>query len=130
MSDLKKVYQAPTKSAAEGALEDLESKWGEKYPMVIKSWKSNWEELSAYFEYSEPIRRIIYTTNTVEGFNRQIRKITKTKGGFLNDESLIKLVFLAYRDISKKWEKTISNWAEIISQFSIIFEDRICGHLR
>ena len=130
MSDLKKVYKAPTKSAAEGALEDLESKWGEKYPMVIKSWKSNWEELSAYFEYSEPIRRIIYTTNTVEGFNRQIRKITKTKGGFPNDESLIKLVFLAYRDISKKWEKTISNWAEIISQFSIIFEDRICGHLR
>jgi len=130
MSDLKKVYKAPTKSAAEGALEDLESKWGEKYPMVIKSWKSNWEELSAYFEYSEPIRRIIYTTNTVEGFNRQIRKITKTKGGFSNDESLIKLVFLAYGDISKKWEKTISNWAEIISQFSIIFEDRICGHLR
>ena len=130
MSDLKKVYKAPSKSVAEDALDELEEKWGEKYPMVINSWKSNWDELSTYFEYSEPIRRIIYTTNTVEGFNRQIRKITKTKGGFTNDEALIKLVFLAYRDISKKWEKTISNWAEIISQFSIIFDDRIDGHLR
>ena len=115
MADLKKVYKAPTKSAAEEALLELEQKWGEKYPMVVKSWINNWEELSAYFEYSEPIRKIIYTTNTVEGFNRQIRKITKTKGGFNSDESLFKLVFLTYKDISKKWEKSISNWAEIIS---------------
>ena len=98
--------------------------------MVINSWINNWAELSAYFEYSEPIRRIIYTTNTIEGFNRQIRKITKTKGGFNSDESLFKLVFLTYRGISKKWEKTISNWAEIISQFSIIFEDRLNGYIR
>ena len=82
MADLKQVYKAPTKTAAEDALLELEQKWGEKYPMVINSWTNNWAELSAYFEYSEPIRRIIYTTNTVEGFNRQIRKITKTKGGF------------------------------------------------
>ena len=99
MSDLKKVYKAPSKSAGEDALVELEEKWGEKYPMVINSWKSNWDELSAYFEYSEPIRGIIHTTNTVEGFNRQIRKITKTKGGLTNDESLIKLVFLVHRDI-------------------------------
>jgi len=98
MADLKLVYKAPTKSAAENALLELEQKWGEKYPMVINSWTNNWTELSAYFEFSEPIRRIIYTTNTVEGFNRQIRKITKTKGGFTNDESLFKLVFLAYKD--------------------------------
>lgn len=130
MSDLKKVYKAPTKDAAEEALLELEDKWGERYPMVINSWTNNWSELSAYFEYSEPIRRIIYTTNTVEGFNRQIRKITKTKGGFNNDESLYKLVFLAYRDIAKKWEKTISNWAEIISQLSIKFDDRLNGYLR
>ena len=109
MQDLKKVYKAPTKSAAEDALLELEQKWGEKYPMVINSWTNNWTELSAYFEYSEPIRRIIYTTNTVEGFNRQIRKITKTKGGFSNDESLFKLVYLAYKDIAKKWDKSISN---------------------
>ncbi len=83
-----------------------------------------------YFQYSEPIRRIIYTTNTIEGFNRQIRKITKTKGGFNSDDSLFKLVYLAYKDIAKKWDKSISNWAEIISQFSIVFEDRLNGYIR
>ena len=87
MADLKRVYKAPTKDAAEIALLELEEKWGDKYPIVINSWKNNWDELSAYFQYSEPVRKIIYTTNTIEGFNRQIRKITKTKGGFNNDES-------------------------------------------
>jgi len=130
MSNLKRVYKAPTKEAAEEALLELEKRWGERYPMVINSWKNNWSELSAYFEYSEPIRRIIYTTNTVEGFNRQIRKITKTKGGFSNDESLLKLVFLTYKDISKKWEKSIANWAEIISQLSIHFSERLEGNIR
>lgn len=130
MADLKRVYKAPTKNAAEEALLELEAKWGEKYPMVINSWVNNWSELSAYFAYVEPIRRIIYTTNTVEGFNRQIRKVTKTKGGFTNDDALIKLVFLAYRDIAKKWEKSISNWAEIISQISIHFADRLDGKIR
>jgi len=93
--------------------------------MVINSWANNWSELFAYFQYSEPIRRIIYTTNTVEGFNRQIRKITKTKGGLSNDESLLKLVFLAHRDISQKWDKSISNCVEIISQLSIHFNERL-----
>ena len=130
MADLKRVYKAPTKKAAEEALAELEQKWKERYPMVVNSWINNWDELSAYFEYSEPIRRIIYTTNTIEGFNRQIRKMTKTKGGFSSDESLIRLVFLAYRDISAKWQKTISNWAEIISQFSIVFKDRLSGYIR
>ena len=130
MSDLKQVYKAPTKEAAEDALLELESKWGEKYPMVINSWTDNWSELSAYFEYAEPIRRIIYTTNTVEGFNRQIRKITKSKGGFSSDDALRKLVFLIYRDISKKWDKAISNWAEIISQLSIHFQERLEGKIR
>ena len=130
MADLKKVYKAPTKDAAEKALLELEEKWKEKYPLVINSWKNNWEELSAYFQYSEPIRRIIYTTNTIEGFNRQIRKITKTKGGFNDDDSLKKLVYLVYRNISKKWQKSISNWAEIISQFAIIFENRLNPYLR
>jgi transposase-like protein len=130
MSDLKQVYKAPTKEAAEEALMELEKKWGKRYPMVINSWINNWSELSTYFEYSEPIRRIIYTTNTVEGFNRQVRKITKSKGGFSNDEALFKLVFLIYRDISRKWEKSISNWAEIISQLSIHFEERLEGRVR
>ena len=130
MVDLKRVYKAPTKEAAEEALLELESKWGERYPMVINSWTNNWSELSAYFAYSEPIRRIIYTTNTVEGFNRQVRKITKSKGGFSNDDALFKLVFLIYRDISKKWEKSISNWAEIISQLSIHFSEQLEGKVR
>jgi len=125
MIDLKKIYKAPTKQAAECALDELKDKWNKKYPMVVNSWLNNWAELSTYFEYSESIRRIIYTTNSIEGFNRQIRKITKTKGGFNSDESLIKIVFLTYRDISKKWDKAIPNWAEIISQFSIIFKDRM-----
>lgn len=130
MADLKPVYKAPTKKAAEDALLELESKWKDRYPMVINSWINNWSELSAYFEYSEPIRRIIYTTNTVEGFNRQVRKITKSKGGFSNDDALYKLVFLIYRDISRKWEKSISNWAEIISQLSIHFQERLEGKVR
>jgi transposase-like protein len=130
MNDLKLIYKAPTKKAAEDALMELEKKWGQKYPMVVNSWINNWSELSAYFEYSEPIRRIIYTTNTVEGFNRQVRKITKSKGGFSNDDALFKLVFLIYRDISKKWEKSISNWAEIISQLSIHFQERLDGKVR
>ncbi len=130
MNDLKLIYKAPTKKAAEDALMKLEKKWGQKYPMVVNSWINNWSELSAYFEYSEPIRRIIYTTNTVEGFNRQVRKITKSKGGFSNDDALFKLVFLIYRDISKKWEKSISNRAEIISQLSIHFQERLDGKVR
>ena len=130
MADLKRVYKAPTRAVAEEALLELEQKWGKKYPIVINSWVNNWEELSAYFEYSEPIRRIIYTTNTIEGFNRQIRKITKTKGGFNSDKSLFKLVYLAYRDISQKWNKSISNWAEIVSQLSIIFDERINKYIR
>ena len=130
MADLKHVYKAPTKDAAKEALLELEAKWKERYPMVVNSWINNWSELSAYFEYAEPIRRIIYTTNTVEGFNRQIRKITKSKGGFSNDDALLKLVFLVYSDISKKWAKSISNWAEIISQLSLHFKERLEGKVK
>ncbi len=95
MKDLKKVYQAISKEQAETELDNIEEKWGDKYPIAVNSWKNNWEELSTYFEYSEPIRRIIYTTNTVEGFNRQVRKITKTKGGF-NEDKLKKMAKINY----------------------------------
>ena len=90
MKDLKLVYQAVNKDAAEKALDDLETKWGEDYPIVIKSWRDNWERLSAYFQYSQHIRRIIYTTNTVEGYHRQLRKVTKNKGVFTSDTALEK----------------------------------------
>ena len=104
---------------------NLEAKWGNKYPVVIESWNRNWEELSQYFQYSNPIRKIIYTTNTVEGFHRQVRKITKTKGAFTNDMALLKLVYLATKNIEKKWTAPIYNWSLTIQQLYIKFTDRI-----
>lgn len=104
LRDLKEVYKAPTKSSAEVALISLAQKWGKKYPVVIKSWEDNWEKLSTYFDYSKGIRKIIYTTNVIEGLHRQIRKVTKTKGAFDNDMALLKLTYLAMQNISEKWK--------------------------
>lgn len=123
--DLKLVYKATNKSVAEDELLKLSEKWGIKYPVVIESWERNWEELSAYFEYTEPIRRIIYTTNAVEGFHRQVRKVTKTKGAFVNDMALLKLVYLATKNIEKKWTTPLQNWSLTIQQLYIKFGDRI-----
>jgi transposase-like protein len=125
MKDLKPVYRALTKDLAEDALLILEEKWGEKYPAVIESWQNNWEELSQYFQYTEPIRKIIYTTNAVEGFHRQVRKVTKTKGAFTNDMALLKLVYLATMNIQKKWTSPLHNWSLTIQQLYIKFGDRI-----
>lgn len=124
MQDLKLVYQALNKDAAESALSDLENKWGEDYPIVIKSWRDNWERLSAYFQYSEHIRKIIYTTNIVEGYHRQIRKVTKNKGVFTSDIALEKLVYLAFTRIRRKWSQPVHNWGQTAQQFSILFPDR------
>lgn len=124
MKDLKPVYGAATREAGEAALDNLESKWGEMYPIVLKSWRDNWPRLSEFFQYTEPIRRIIYTTNAVEGYHRQIRKVTKTKGVFPNDTALQKLVYLAYRNIRKKWTAPIPNWGLISQQLAIKFSDR------
>lgn len=124
LKDLKCVYAAPTKEKAELELDNLESKWGGQYPIVIKSWRDKWDNLSSYFQYTEPIRRIIYTTNIVEGYHRQVRKVTKTKGVFPNDDALYKLVYLAYRNIKKKWTMPISNWGQTAQQFAIHFGER------
>ena len=124
LSDLKRVYGALNRDAAEGALLDLEQKWGEQYPVVIRSWNENWERLSAYFAYTEPIRRIIYTTNTVEGYHRQLRKVTKNKGVFTSDSALEKLVYLAYTRIRRKWTQPVQNWGQTAQQLAIIFGDR------
>lgn len=124
LKDLKQVYQAINKEKAEDELDNLELKWGEAYPIVIKSWRDNWHKLSAYFQYSDAIRRIIYTTNTVEGYHRQIRKVTKNKGVFTNDTALEKLVYLAYRNIRKKWTMPFANWGQTAQQLAIIFPDR------
>ena len=124
LADLKQVYAAQTKDAAEIALDELELKWGEKYPIVIKSWRDKWDNLTHYFKYTADIRRIIYTTNTVEGYHRQVRKVTKTKGVFPNDDAIFKLVYLAYRNINKKWTMPIANWGQTAQQFAIAFGDR------
>ncbi|MCG8323612.1 MAG: IS256 family transposase, partial [Cytophagales bacterium] len=103
MKELKEVYRADTKELAETELLNLSEKWGKKYPIVVQSWENNWEKLTTYFQYTAPIRKLIYTTNAVEGYHRQIRKVTKTKGAFTSDMALLKLVYLATKNIEKKW---------------------------
>lgn len=125
MADLKQVYQALTLEEAELAFESLKDKWGQKYPLIIRSWESNWLELTTYFAYPPAIRRLIYTTNTVEAYHRQLRKVTKTKTAFPTDDALRKVLYLATMDITKKWTMPVQNWAEIISQFVLEFKDRI-----
>lgn len=125
MADLKTVYKAETKDLAEQNLLELDETWGKKYPMVIRSWNNKWEQLSAFFKYSPEIRRLIYTTNAIEGFHRQVRKYTKSKGAFTSEDALTKLIFSAYQNIKKKWNQPMHNWALIISQLSIYFDDRL-----
>ena len=125
LKDLKKVYQAKTKESAAFQLDELEKKWGKKYPIVIRSWRSNWDNLTQYFKYPYQIRRIIYTTNTVEGFNRQIRKYTKSKSVMPNDTALLKLVYLVSQNIMEKWTSSIPKWALVIQQLAIHFEGRV-----
>lgn len=125
MKDLKTVYQASSKDIAEHYLLKLEEKWGQKYPMVIKSWHANWEHLSHYFQYSGEIRKLIYTTNAIEGFHRQVRKFTKTKGAFTSENALFKLIYCACQKIAEKWTAPLSNWALTISQLDVYFEGRL-----
>jgi transposase-like protein len=129
MVDLKRVYQALNKEAAESALDELEKIWGDKYPIVIQSWRKKWDNLSVYFRYPEPIRKVIYTTNSIEAVHRQFRKLTKTKGGFPNDNSLLKLLYLGIQNASKKWTIPIQNWNLTLSQLAIFFEGRLDGAL-
>ena len=125
MKDLKEVYKASTIEIAEHNMEQLEFKWGKQYPVVFKSWKTNWNRLTNYFKYPEPIRRLIYTTNTVEGYHRMVRKVTKTKGAFTSDMAALKLVYLATMNFQKKWQESIYNWSTILNQLTMFFEDRI-----
>ena len=125
MKDLKRVYQAISKEAAEMELDRLEEKWGDKYPIVINSWRNKWENLSYYFKYPEDIRRIIYTTNIIESVHRQFRKLTKTKGAFPNENSLLKLLYMGIQNAQKKWTMPMRNWSLTISQLAIFFEGRL-----
>lgn len=121
MVDLKKVYKAPTEESALLQLDNFEDKLGEKYPNCIKGWRTNWEELATYFKYPQDIRTLIYTTNAMETFNRQLRKATKNKAIFPNDFALTKSLYLAMVDTSMKWTSRIRGWDKIISQLSIYF---------
>jgi putative transposase len=123
-ADLKTIYQAPTREAAETKLLEVAEKWSATYPMAVRSWETNWEDLATMFEYGAEIRRLIYTTNAIEGYNRQLRKVTKTKGAFPTDEAARKLLFLANRDITRKWTTPVPNWARIRNQLAIRFAGR------
>lgn len=123
--DMKNIYNAPTKSAAEAALEDFSNKWSTKYLYAVKSWKENWEELTVFFEFPVEIRKIIYTTNLIENLNGKIRKYTKNKLSFPTDEAVMKSVYLSVREATKKWSMPIQNWGIILNQFLIIYEKRV-----
>jgi transposase-like protein len=123
--DLKAIYQAPTREAAEGNLRKLKEIWNGQYAVAIRSWDNNWEDLATFFDYPAAIRRMIYTTNTVEGYNRQLRKVTKSRGSFPTAEAVRKLLFLANRDIIKKWTNPMADWPSILNQLVIRFGERV-----
>ena len=125
MKNLKAVYQGETRELAELRIEELEEKWGRKYEKVLESWRRNWSKLTAYFRYDAVIRKLIYTTNTIEGFHRQVRKVTKTKGAFTSDMALLKLIYLAQKNISQKWTMPLSNWATAAQKLATWFPDRM-----
>lgn len=125
MQNLKEIYQAPTLEYAQAALDSLEEKWGNKYRSSVDSWKNNWNQLSAYFKYPPEIRKIIYTTNSIENFNRQLRKVTKSKAAFPSDDALFKSLYLAMQDATKKWTGRPQNWNMILQQLCVFFRDRI-----
>ena len=125
IADLKKIYGAVSEDAALYSLEEFGEKWNSKYPQIYKSWEQNWAELSTFFKYPAEMRRLIYTTNAVEGFHRMLRKFTKTKTNFPTDDSLKKSIYLSIKEISKKWYQPIRDWGIIIGQFMMFYEERI-----
>ena len=130
MNDLKPVYQAVSKEVAEQELQKLDEKWGKLYPIVIQSWQNKWENLSVYFKYPPEIRKVIYTTNIIESVHRQFRKLTKTKGAFPNENSLLKLLYMGIQNATKKWNMPMWNWNLTLSQLAIFFEGRLEDELK
>jgi putative transposase len=126
---LKKVYRAVNEEVAQKELESLEEAWGKKYPLSIKSWRDNWSELSTYFKYPEEIRRMIYTTNYVESYHRQLKKVTKAKSIFPNDQALIKMLYLATMDASRRWTASVRDWPLILSQLTVYFKERVSRYV-
>ena len=122
---MKNIYIAPNKDAAKAALDDFATKWESKYLYAIQSWRNNWDELTVFFDFPIEIRKIIYTTNLIENLNGKIRKYTKNKMSFPTDDAVLKSVFLAIREATKKWTMPIRDWGIILNQFIIIFEKRL-----
>ena len=124
-SDLKTIYTAATEEQAETALEKFAQKWDDKYPMISKTWRSHWQNVIPFFDYPTDIRKAIYTTNAIESLNRSLRKVTKTKGAFPTEASVMKIFYLALENISKKWTMPIRCWSSAMNQFTIKFGDRV-----
>ena len=124
-ADMKNIYNAPNKEVAAAELDNLEKKWGGKYPYAILSWRNNWDDLTVFFQFPLEIRKIIYTTNLIENLNGKIRKYTKSKLSFPTDDAVKKTVYLSLMEIEKKWTQPIHNWGLIMNQFMLIFENRI-----
>ena len=124
-ADMKNIYNAPNKQAAEAALNDFAQKWKSKYAYAIKSWRDNWDELTVFFDFPLEIRKIIYTTNLIENLNGKIRKYTKNKMSFPTDDAVLKSVFLALKEATKKWSMPIRNWGIVLNQFMLIFDKRL-----
>lgn len=129
-ADLKPIYKAVTEDAALAELDRFEEIWGAKYPLIIRSWRNNWEELSTFFKYPPEIRKLIYTTNMIESYHRQLRKVTKGKSIFPSDDALLKMLYLATMDVTRKWTGRVQNWGQILLQLEVFFPDRIGSHFR
>lgn len=128
-ADLKPIYQAGSEDLGREQLRAFSEKWGSKYPLIAKSWERNWAELSTFFKYPPEIRKIIYTTNMIESYHRQLRKVTKGKSIFPNDEALLKSLYLATQDVTRKWTGRIHNWGQILLQLSVFFPERVSNSL-
>ena len=127
-ADLRTIYQAATVEAAEMRLAEFDAKWGVDYPSIVQSWRRNWSRIVPFFDYPPEIRKVIYTTNAIESVNMSLRKVTKSRGSFPNDDALIKLYYLALRNISKKWTMPIQNWKAALNRFTLLFDDRMPQH--
>jgi transposase-like protein len=122
---LRLVYTAPTEAAALAELEEFDQEWGKKYPLAVSSWRANWPELATFFSFAPDLRRLIYMTNMIESYHRQLRKVTKGKSLFPNDESLLKMLYLATCDVQRRWTMRIAHWGQILAQLTIVYPDRI-----
>jgi putative transposase len=129
-SALKPIYTAVNEEAALQAFYEFEAEWGSKYPLVVQSWQNNWDELATFFRYPAELRKLIYTTNIIESFHRQLRKVTKGKSIFPNDDSLLKMLYLATQDVTRKWTGRVQNWGQVLAQLLIFFEDRVRPYVK